>query len=61
MTPKTAKIRHCFSCGAEIGAYADHDRLDTCGSIDCDRVARDILAEERAEAHDRLDDDMGWR
>lgn len=54
------KLRHCFNCGAEIGVYADFDRLDTCGKRECDREARNAHAEEREEAHEQLDRDMGW-
>jgi hypothetical protein len=61
MAPKIAKMRHCFNCGAELGVYADYDRLDDCGALECTRAARDAIAEERERAHDRLDDDMGWR
>lgn len=57
------KMRHCFYCGAELGVYSDanYDALDTCGKPLCDREARDAARAERQEAHDRLDDDMGWR
>lgn len=58
--PKTPKMRHCFNCGAEIGVYADHDPLDDCGKQECQRAVRDAMAEEREEAHERLDRDMGW-
>lgn len=55
-----AKMRHCFNCGAELGVYADHDPLDDCGAQECQRAARDAFAQEREEAHERLDRDMGW-
>jgi len=54
------KMRHCFNCGAELGRYADHHPLDTCGARDCERAARDAAQQERDEAHERLDRDMGW-
>ena len=57
---KPPKMRHCFNCGEELGAYAYYDRLDTCGKITCEREARDASYAEREEAHDRLDRDMGW-
>jgi len=57
---KTPKMRHCFNCGAELGVYADHDPLDDCGAEECLRAARDAHAQERAEAHECLDRDMGW-
>lgn len=56
----TPKMRHCFNCGAELGVYADYDRLDTCGALECDREARHAMAEEREEAHKWLDRDNGW-
>ena len=59
-TKREPKMRHCFNCGAELGAYADYDPMDTCGSRECDRAARDAAQAERDEAHDRLDRDMGW-
>jgi hypothetical protein len=52
-------MRYCFNCGEEIGRYADYDQLDTCGKLKCDRVARDAMAQERDEAHERLDRDRG--
>lgn len=59
--PKTLKkMRHCFYCGAELGYYTDYDPLDTCGARECDRAARDIARQQRDEAHEQLDRDMGW-
>lgn len=55
-----AKMHHCFNCGAEIGVYADYQPSDTCGNIKCEREAQAQFAEEREEAHERLDRDMGW-
>ncbi len=57
---KPAKMRHCFYCGEELGIYADYDRLDHCGKRECSRAALDSIQEEREEAHDKLDRDMGW-
>lgn len=54
------KMRHCCNCGEELGVYADYDRYDTCGKRECDRAVRDDLAQEREEAHEQLDRDMGW-
>lgn len=59
-----SKMRYCFNCGAELdfmpsnSAYAD--RLDTCGSKECERAARDAAQQEREEAHEQLDRDLGW-
>jgi hypothetical protein len=57
---KTAKMRHCYFCGDELGVYADYDRFDTCGKKECDSDARDSLQAEREEAHEQLDRDNGW-
>jgi len=56
------KMRYCYVCGEEMGMVEDlySDRRDTCGQLSCQRevVAED--REEREEAHERLDRDMGW-
>lgn len=57
---RVARMRHCFNCGDEIGEYADYDRLDDCGKLECSRAARDAMAEEREEAHERLDRNLGY-
>ncbi len=57
---KVHPMRHCFYCGKELGRYAWHDPLDTCGKSECDREASYAMREERAEAHEKLDRDMGW-
>lgn len=54
------KMRYCFNCGAELGAYSDYDQLDTCGATECEREAQRAAAIERSEAHDQLDRDRGW-
>lgn len=54
------RMRFCFFCGAELGVYADYDPLDNCGSPECARAARDAAAQERQDAHEQLDRDMGW-
>ncbi len=56
-------IHYCFNCGEEIGIYEGKQRqrdMDTCGKQECDREARDALAQEREEAHEQLDRDMGY-
>lgn len=57
---KTPPIRHCFNCGEPLGSYWDHDPLDHCGSRECQRAAQDVIAQQRHEAHEQLDRDMGW-
>ena len=56
----TPKMRNCFYCGRELGIYADHDPLDTCGAAECEREASDIRRSEREDAHRKLDEDRGW-
>ena len=58
--PRVAKQRYCFNCGEDIGIYADYDPRDTCGKQACDREARDAAAQEREEAHEQLDRDLGY-
>lgn len=56
------KMQRCDYCGEEIGVYERYGRdPQTCGKSECERWARDAEAEEREEAHRRLDDEMGWR
>ena len=57
---KLPRMRHCFNCGAELGRYSDYDRLDHCDARECARAARDAAEQERDEAHEQLDRDMGW-
>lgn len=56
------KMRHCFYCGDEIGVYADnhYDPLDTCGKQECNREASAAARQERDDAHEQLDRDLGW-
>ncbi len=56
------KVRQCFYCGADMGFIENrhYDRLDPCGAPECNRDARDAAAQERDEAHERLDRDNGW-
>ncbi len=61
--PRTKAVAraHCFNCGADIGEKTRFsDPLDDCGDRECVRAARDAFAQERAEAHEQLDHDMGW-
>lgn len=55
------KVRHCWNCGADMGFIENryYDRLDTCGSLECDRAARDAYEDERQADHDRVDDYYG--
>lgn len=52
---------HCFNCGKDIGEKDRFsDQMDDCGDVECVREARNAYAQEREEAHDQLDRDMGW-
>jgi hypothetical protein len=55
-----AKERFCAYCGESLGVYADYDRYDTCGARECERNVRDEIREDRMDAHERLDQEMGW-
>lgn len=56
------KMRYCYVCGEEMGMVEDryYDRRDTCGQLSCQREVMAEEREEREEAHERLDRDMGW-
>lgn len=58
--PREPKERFCFNCGTRMGVYADYDRMDDCGSQECQRIVRECHAQEREEAHEQLDRDMGY-
>lgn len=57
-----AKERFCWNCGASMGIVEDkyYDRGDTCGKGECNRAAQDSFSQERDEAHEQLDRDLGW-
>lgn len=56
-----ARRHHCFNCGEDLGEWDRFsDNLDTCGNNDCLREARNAYAQERDEAHEQLDRDMGY-
>lgn len=54
------KMRHCFYCGDELGVHSDWQPLDMCGKRECERAAGECAQQEREEAHEQLDRDMGW-
>lgn len=55
------KMQHCFYCGEELGVYRHHPNdIEHCGSRECAREAMAAHRQERDEAHERLDRDMGW-
>ncbi len=50
------KMRYCFNCGAELGAYSDYDYFDACGESRCEAAAREAVREERQELMDEYHD-----
>lgn len=57
------KVAHCEYCGDDLGDKVERYHGDppvTCGKQDCERWARDCMAEQREDAHRDLDDRMGW-
>lgn len=58
-----AKERFCWHCGESLGVIERkyYDRMDVCGKNECLRELRNALADERAEAHRKLDEERGWQ
>jgi hypothetical protein len=58
----TARMRHCWFCGDELGMIEDrnYERTDTCGKLECNRETREAARADRDEAHEQLDRDWGW-
>lgn len=55
------KRAYCWNCGEDMGPrdrLSDH--YDTCGKPECEREMRHAIQDERREAHEKLDRDMGW-
>lgn len=57
-----ARRHHCWNCGKDMGPWDRRycDSRDTCGDRECDRHARQAEEQERDEAHEQLDRDMGY-
>ena len=57
-----AKVKHCESCGADLFTPQTrfYGEMVTCGSSECEREARDSEQQQREEAHEQLDRDLGW-
>lgn len=54
-----ARNKTCSWCGEDLGV--PHDREpESCGKLECNREVRMQIQEEREDAHDQLDRDMGW-
>jgi hypothetical protein len=62
ITPK-GRERFCAYCGDSLGVVEDrnYDRTDTCGKRECERYFCDQAREDREEAHEQLDRELGWR
>lgn len=60
MHPLKIPMRHCFNCGEELGESRDHDPLDTCGARECQSAANDARAQQREDAHERVDRDFDF-
>lgn len=59
--PRTPTMQHCFNCGAELGEYVHyHGDIECCGERECQREMHAAYREQREEAHEQLDRDMGW-
>lgn len=56
------KMHHCFNCGEELGPYSNaySGRFEACGKPECQREERDAYQQEREEAHEQLDRDLGY-
>jgi len=57
------KMRYCNYCGEELGVIEDRNWLPedaVCGKHACQIEARADAREERREAHEKLDQDLGW-
>jgi hypothetical protein len=55
------KIQYCDYCGADMGVFARyHGEKNCCGERECARMEREDYEIERAEAHERLDQENGW-
>jgi hypothetical protein len=56
------KVSCCEYCGDDLGGDVEKwpGEIVVCGKRECVRYERDCHAEERAEAHEQLDRDMGY-
>lgn len=56
------KIHNCEYCGEDLGCDVDKwpGEMVTCGKQECQRAERDFYQEQREEAHEQLDRDMGY-
>lgn len=56
------KISQCEYCGDDLGYEADKmpGEFIVCGKRECAREERDFYAQQREEAHEQLDRDLGY-
>lgn len=55
------KMKYCAYCGEELGMTQSWDRdPESCGKPECNREVSAMYREEREQAHEQLDRDMGW-
>ncbi len=57
------KVQHCEYCGDDLGTTVHKfagDEPVVCGKQECSRYAREVMAQEREDAHRDLDERMGW-
>ena len=55
------KVKNCDYCGDDLGGFIErYGEPVSCGKPECDRNARDDLAQQRSEAHEALDRQMDW-
>lgn len=57
------KVSKCEHCGDDLGYEVEKHPGDivVCVARECQRFERDCYREQRDEAHQRLDRDMGWK
>lgn len=53
--------RFCPVCGESLGILKWIDPHETCGKRECEREMRYAADQERADAHEQLDDELGYR
>ena len=60
--PIPAKTRYCFNCGDALGPYGNPGfyRFESCSKPECQNAERDAQQQEREEAHEQLDRDLGY-
>lgn len=55
------KMKHCAWCGDELGMGDGWlSEPESCGKPECNREVRGMMQQEREEAHEQLDRNMGW-